>query len=254
MKKINLIILSLMLTLILITGCTSKQTTEHSHAEGEYYTCPMHSTIVQDEEGDCPICGMDLVLEKGKSTQTMDNSNNTERKIKYWVAPMDANYISNEPGKSPMGMDLVPVYEDEVTSGKSISIDPTVVQNMGVRVKHVSYRDISHSIRTIGKVKIADDKSYAVNLRFSGWIEKIYADKVGQKIVKGAKLFEIYSPELIAAQEEYLLAVNTYGKESKIAEASQKRLLLWNIPQNHLAKIISENVGSAEYLFWIFGI
>ncbi len=248
MKKINLIILSFVI-LSFIAGCTSKQTIEHSHAEGEYYTCPMHPTIVQDEEGDCPICGMDLVLEKGESVKTSEKSVNTERKIKYWVAPMDANFISNEPEKSPMGMDLVPVYEDETTSGKSITIDPTVVQNMGVRVKHVTYKDISHNIRTIGKVEIADDKSYSINLRFSGWIEKIYANKVGQKIEKGSKLFEIYSPQLIAAQEEYLLAMNTYGKDSKITEASAKRLHLWNIPQQHLDKISSENNAQQNVIF-----
>jgi Cu(I)/Ag(I) efflux system membrane fusion protein/cobalt-zinc-cadmium efflux system membrane fusion protein len=112
---------------------------------------------------------------------------------------------------------------------------------MGVRVKHVSFKDISHNIRTIGKVEIADDKSYVVNLRFSGWVEQMFANKVGQKIVKGTKLFEIYSPELITAQEEYLLGVNTYGKDSKITKASAKKLRLWNIPKTHLDKILSEN-------------
>ena len=286
-KRNNIILFRIGLTLLIFTFglacCTSKQAAEHSHAEGEYYTCPMHPTIVQEEEGDCPICGMDLVLEKGKNAEvqetnlqqssssqyytcgmhpeivleeegscpvchmdlvlreTSSRDDNVERKITHWVAPMDPNYISDVPGKSPMGMDLVPVYEDEISSGKGITIDPTVVQNMGVRVKHAIYRDISHTIRTIGKAEIADDKSFVVNLRFSGWIEKIYADEVGQKIAKGSKLFEIYSPQLIAAQEEYLLAVNNYGKDSKIAEASKKRLLLWNIPKTHLDKIISEN-------------
>ncbi|MCK5052097.1 MAG: efflux RND transporter periplasmic adaptor subunit [Candidatus Cloacimonetes bacterium] len=200
MKNRNLYIISSVLLIIvfILASCTSKQTTEHNHSDTEYYTCPMHPTVVQDEEGDCPICGMDLVLEKGDKS------------------------------------------ENKKTTG-SITIDPTIVQNMGVRVKHVSYRDISHTIRTIGKVEIADNKSYSVNLRFSGWIEKIFADKVGQEIRRGEKLFEIYSPELISAQEEYLLAVNTYGKDNNIAKAAQKRLRLWNIPQKHLDKIISEN-------------
>jgi len=199
MKKRNLYIISFILLILvfILASCTSKQTIEHDYSDAEYYTCPMHPTVVQDDEGDCPICGMDLVLEKG--------------------------------GKK----------ENKKTTG-SIIIDPTVVQNMGVRVKHISYRDISHTIRTIGKVEIADDRSYSVNLRFSGWIEKIFADKIGQKIEKGTKLFEIYSPQLIAAQEEYLLAVNSYGKTSKIAEATEKRLLLWNIPKRHLEKILSE--------------
>ncbi len=162
---------------------------------------------------------------------------------------MDPNYISDIPGKSPMGMDLVPVYEDGAASDNSIVIDPTVVQNMGVRVEHVSYRNISHNIRTIGNVEIADDRNYTVNLRFSGWIEKIFADKIGQQLEKGAKLFEIYSPQLIAAQEEYLLAVNSYGKSSKIAEAAEKRLLLWNISKLHLDKIVSDNNAQQNVVF-----
>ena len=208
MKNRNLYIISSVLLIIvfILASCTSKQTTEHNHSDTEYYTCPMHPTVVQDEEGDCPICGMDLVLEKGDKS------------------------------------------ENKKTTG-SITIDPTVVQNMGVRVKHVSYRDISHTIRTIGKVEIADNKSYSVNLRFSGWIEKIFADKVGQEIRRGEKLFEIYSPELISAQEEYLLAVNTYGKDNNIAKAAQKRLRLWNIPQKHLDKIISENNAQQNVIF-----
>ena len=112
---------------------------------------------------------------------------------------------------------------------------------MRVRVEHVRNRNISRNIRTIGKVELADDKSYSVNLRFSGWIEKIFADKVGQKVMKGNKLFEIYSPELVSAQEEYLLAMNTYGEESDLAKAAQRRLILWNIPQSYLDEIIENN-------------
>ena len=216
MKNRNLYIISSMLLIFtfILASCTSKQTTEHDHTDAGYYTCPMHPTVVQDGEGDCPICGMDLVAEKDKNTEIQELN-------------VDANS----------------------TNVKAVIIDPTVVQNMGVRVKHVSYRDISHTIRTIGKVELADDKSYSVNLRFSGWIEKIFADKIGQEIRKGEKLFEIYSPDLISAQEEYLLAVNTYGKNSKIAKAAQKRLRLWNIPQKHLDKIISENNAQQNVIF-----
>ena len=73
-----------------------------------------------------------------------------EKKIKYWVAPMDPTFIRDEPGKSPMGMDLVPVYEDEGNSGSTISIDPVTAQNMGVRTAAVVKGDISRRIRTVG--------------------------------------------------------------------------------------------------------
>ena len=241
MKNRNLAIYGLMLILILFTGCTSKQAAEHTHSEGDYYTCPMHPTIVQDTEGDCPICGMDLVLEQGKTSKHEAENAQQYSTEEYYTCGMHPEIVSEGQGSCPIcHMDLVLQTADN-SSLSGITIDPTVVQNMGVRVKHVAYRDISHTIRTIGKAEVADDKSYSVNLRFSGWIEKIFADKIGQKVEKGSKLFEIYSPELIAAQEEYLLAVQTYGKDSKIAEAAQKRLFLWNISEKHLTKVISEN-------------
>lgn len=248
MKKIHLIIFSLILTLILSTGCTVKQTAEQSHPDGDYFTCPMHPTIVQEEEGDCPICGMDLVVEKSKETHDLQSDSEG-----YYTCGMHPEIVLDEPGSCPIcHMDLVLRETDKESDNgvsESVTIDPTVVQNMGVRVKHISYRDISHRIRTSGKAEVADDNSYVINLRFSGWIEKIYADKVGQKIAENTKLFEIYSPELIAAQEEYLLAVNTYGKDSKIADASQKRLRLWNIPQTHLDKILLENNAQQNVIF-----
>ncbi|MDP8226962.1 MAG: efflux RND transporter periplasmic adaptor subunit [Candidatus Celaenobacter polaris] len=208
--KYNKLSLIPMIFLLIIVGCTSKQPENSAKLESSYYTCPMHPEVVQDEEGDCPICGMELVVRQASSE------------------------TKNEQG-----------YDNS----KTITIDPTVVQNMGIRVQHISYRDISHNIRTTGKVEIAEDESYSVNLRFSGWIEKIYADKTGQKVLKGDKLFEIYSPELIAAQEEYLLSVNTYGKDSKISKAAEKKLLLWNIPNRHLEKIISANDAQQNMIF-----
>ncbi|NQV18718.1 MAG: efflux RND transporter periplasmic adaptor subunit [Armatimonadetes bacterium] len=202
---IRLNIILIILTVLLV-GCTAKQNknVQHNHSEVDYYTCSMHPAVVQEEPGECPICGMDLVLKE----------------------------VSDE---------MKPKQETYDSDNKTIRIDPVVVQNMGVRVNHVQYRDISHNVRTIGKVELADDKSYSVNLRFSGWIENIFADKVGQKVMKGDKLFEIYSPELISAQEEYLLVVNTYGEESDLAKAAQRRLILWNIPQSHLDEIIEHN-------------
>ena len=102
------------------------------HAEeGQKWTCGMHPMIITDAPGSCPICGMDLVpLKTGTGGAAAETKPAGERKIKYWVAPMDPTYIRDEPGKSPMGMDLVPVYEDEAPAGAVIAIDPVVQQNM----------------------------------------------------------------------------------------------------------------------------
>ena len=165
-----------------------------------------------------------------------------ERKIKHWAAPMDPTYISDKPGKSPMGMDLVPVYKNEGefagnVNGKGITIDPVVVQNMGVRVADVEHGPIFRHVRTIGEVVVAEDEVSVVNLRFSGWIERIFADETGQHVKKGQALFAVYSPELVATQEEYLLAVRAEGPDSRLARSTARRLELWGIGPGYLKRI-----------------
>ncbi len=163
------------------------------------------------------------------------------RKIKYWVAPMDPAYISKKPGKSPMGMDLVPVYEDDQRAkiAGTVTVDPVMVQNMGVRVAPVERGTISRHIRTIGEVDVAESEISVVNLRFSGWVERIYADETGQEIKRGQRLFSIYSPELVSAQKEYLMAYNVSGLAGELTKSAAERLRLWNIPESVLRKIVS---------------
>jgi len=98
-------------------------------AGAQLYSCGMHPDIISEEPGNCPICGMKLTPIKTASAGTTMPQG--ERKIKYWRAPMDPTYISDKPGKSPMGMDLIPVYEDKIAEG-AITIDPVTVQNMGL--------------------------------------------------------------------------------------------------------------------------
>ena len=164
------------------------------------------------------------------------------RKIKYWVAPMNPAYISEKPGKSPMGMDLVPVYEDgqEPDTAGMVTVDPVMVQNMGVRVAPVERGSIFRHIRTLGEVDVAESEISVVNLRFSGWIERIYADETGQEVKRGQWLFSIYSPELVSAQKEYLLAYNVSGPAGKLTKSAAERLRLWDIPESVLKKIVSQ--------------
>ncbi len=91
-----------------------KGTGDIVEAMKQQYTCAMHPFVLSDKPGDCPICGMALTPVRSDSGQSTGAGGETkEKKIKYWVAPMDPNYRSEKPGKSPMGMDLVPVYEEE---------------------------------------------------------------------------------------------------------------------------------------------
>jgi Cu(I)/Ag(I) efflux system membrane fusion protein/cobalt-zinc-cadmium efflux system membrane fusion protein len=159
-----------------------------------------------------------------------------ERKIKYWVAPMDPNYRSDKPGKSPMGMDLVPVYEDG-GSGSTLTIDPVVVQNMGVRTALVRRGNATRAIRTVGSIAAAEDRMSVINLRFSGWIDRIHVDETGVKVGKGQPLFDVYSPELVGVQKEYLIAVRTSGATSPLAKSAWQRLSYLGLPDWQIKKI-----------------
>jgi len=189
---------------------------EIQEGEKQLYSCGMHPEVISDKPGNCPICGMKLTPIKSTaqgSGQTQSGEPAKERKILYWRAPMDPTEIYDKPGKSKMGMDLIPVYEGEEAGGAgSITIDGTLQQNMNLRIAKVERRDISNVIRAYGKVTYAEDKEYSVNTKISGWIEKLYVNTTGQKIQKGQPLLEIYSPELVSTQEEYLLALNNHEK------------------------------------------
>jgi len=176
----------------------------------------------------------------------------TGKKIKYWVAPMDPTYIREEPGKSPMGMDLVPVYEEEGESkepASTIRIDPVTMQNMGVRLGKVQRKTLIKYIRTVGTVTFDETKIYTVNTKFNGWIEKLYVNFVGENVKKGQPLFGLYSPELVTAQEEYLLALNQFSRLSdssypsvregarRLLEASHTRLRYWDLTDKQIERI-----------------
>lgn len=176
----------------------------------------------------------------------------TGKKIKYWVAPMNPSYIRDEPGKSPMGMDLVPVYEEEGEEkepGSTIRIDPITMQNMGVRLGRVERRSLVKDIRTVGNITYDETKIFRVNTKFSGWIERLYVDFVGEAVKKGQPLFDIYSPELVTAQEEYLLAIEQYRRLSdtsyprvrqvteRLLKASRTRLQYWDLTDEQIARI-----------------
>ena len=146
-------------------------------------------------------------------------------------------------------MDLIPVYEDQVSSGSSVKIDPATVQNMGVRTARVQRTDFSRTIRTVAKVDYNEEKLYTVSSKISGWIEKLYVDYTGKPVRKGQTLLEIYSPDLVTTQQEYLLALKNQKMvgDSKFASvrdgaqsllnASRQRLLYWDIPQSEIKRL-----------------
>jgi Cu(I)/Ag(I) efflux system membrane fusion protein len=144
----------------------------------------------------------------------------------YWVAPMDPNYRRDKPGKSPMGMDLIPVFEEAnqgTDSGPgTISVAPEMINNLGVRIGEVVKQPLSFKIRTVGYVQYNQDKVTHIHPRVDGWIEKSFVRSKGEQVTKGEPLYEIYSPLLVNAQEELLFALAR--NDSRLVKAAEARL------------------------------
>ena len=132
-----------------------------------------------------------------------------ERKVKYWVSPMDPGYVRDKPGKAPCGMDLVPVYEDEPgakTEG-AIAVDPSTLQSMGVRTARVQVQPLARTIRAVGTVNYDERRMSVITTKVTGWVDRLYVKAAGDPIRQGQPLISIYSPDLVATQQEYLLAL-----------------------------------------------
>ena len=198
----------------------------HGHSEAAeqktLYTCGMHPQVIQDHPGNCPICGMKLTPMK-RSPGGSATSATGERKVKFYKSTMNPGEISQKPGKDSMGMDMVPVYEDDAAAAEmsTISIDPVTMQSMGVRTSEVTRGPLRHAVRTVGVIDYDETMLADVTTKFKGWIEKLYVDATGKQVHRGEPLFEIYSPELYSAQTEYLLAI---GGATNTDEPGRKAL------------------------------
>jgi len=192
--------------------------------------------------------------ETAGGTASTGESKKPKKKIKYWQGPMNPSYIRDKPGKSPMGMDLIPVYEDEggKDAGGGIRIDPATVQNIGVKTEIIKRRTLKREIRTVGRMTYNEKKVYHIHTKFKGWIEKLHVDYTGQEVKKDELLLEIYSPEVVSTEEEYLQALS-FKKEiekspfsdiargaSSTVEAARKRLMLWDIPKHQIDELFEK--------------
>ena len=158
-----------------------------------------------------------------------------DKEILYWVAPMDPNYRRDKPGKSPMGMDLIPFYAGEDAGGSTVTISPAVVQNLGVRTAMSERTRLWRGIDTVGYVDFDESKVSHIHLRTEGWIEKLVIESEGDRVKKGEFLFDVYSPLLVSAQEELVTAIAT-GNKNLIA-ASKERLSALGISQKQIREL-----------------
>ena len=161
-----------------------------------------------------------------------ENNASSESKPLYWVAPMDANYRRDTPGKSPMGMDLIPYYADDGSGPNegvgTIRISANVINNLGVRTVNAEVKTLHTQINTVGYVTFNEDTLVHIHPRVEGWVEKLYVKAIGDVVKKDQPLYDIYSPELVNAQEEFLLALDR--KNRRLITAAENRLVALQLP------------------------
>jgi len=204
------------------------------------YTCSMHPFIIRDAPGSCPICGMALTPVKAEK-----GAGKSGAEVSQWRSPMDPTYVREAPGKDPMGHDLVPVEGNGAGTGV-ISIDPVTIQSMGVRTEKAVMRKLQRTLRTVGLITPVDGRQFSVNAKIEGWVERLHVNQLGQRVEKGQALMEIYSPELVAAQQEYLLAAANRRRlmaspspeiaagADRLLNAARTRLRYWDISADQI--------------------
>ncbi|NOQ36320.1 MAG: efflux RND transporter periplasmic adaptor subunit [Methylococcaceae bacterium] len=186
--------------------------------------------------------------EMASETQTTE----TAKKPLYYRHPMNPDVTSPVPAKGSMGMDYIAVYaEDDKVKEKigTVTIDPVVEQNIGVRTAYVIRQDLARNVRAVGRVAYNEELMVHLHPKTEGWIDQLHVDKTGQKVKKNARLLSIYSPQLVTSQQEYILALNNLKilKESSIAEIRQgaedlvssarQRLKFLDVPNHQLYQL-----------------
>lgn len=167
-----------------------------------------------------------------------------------WTCGMHPTVIQDHPGNCPIcGMKLTPMSGSSPTT---IAVDPSIVQSIGVRTAQVERRTIRRTVRANGVVAVDETRQHVVSLKYSGWIEKLYADKTGAAIRRGERLFDLYSPMLVTAMQEYLLAfhaakISNHAKTGSSAtrslEAARRKLLHWDISEEQIRELESDGVA-----------
>lgn len=174
----------------------------------------------------------DMKISREPAKDTGIKGQEDKREILYWAAPMDPNFRRDKAGKSPMGMDLVPVYAGATTDDGIVTISPEVINNMGVRTARVEKGVLPRRIDTVGYIDFDESRISHVHLRTEGWIHHLAVDTEGDRVKKGQLLFNLYSPTLVNAQEEYLQGVASGN--SALSQASRERLLALGLDNSQI--------------------
>lgn len=221
----------------------------------ELWTCGMHPQVVQDKPGLCPICKMNLVRKaNGGGDRSAGSEPTGERTILFYRSPMNPSVTSPVPRKDEMGMDYVPVYEDELSSpgedSAVVRLDRGTIQKLGVTTTPVTRGALRRQIRTVGYLDYDQEKMVSITTKYEGFVEKVYVNYLGQPVSPGDALFEVYSPELIQTQQELLSALefaqlmkdapgHARHRAEGLVEAARMRLSYWDVTPEQVSRLES---------------
>jgi len=224
----------ILLAAVLASSCSKAPPV--SEATKTLYTCGMHPLVIQDKPGNCPVCGIPLVPVRKQAmaaARSPSAQSVGERKVKYYKSTMMPGEISQTSRKDSMGMDMIPVYEGE-DERSAISVDAVTIQKMGMRTAPVTKGPLRRLIRTVGTVDFNETALADVTTKFGGFIEKLYVDSTGKQVRKGEPLFDIYSPELYSAQNEYVLGLIQGGG---LKASARQKLSLYDISEDQITEL-----------------
>ena len=229
---------------------SARQGSETSKTPAGRYQCPMHPAVTSDHPGSCPICGMTLVEMKQEAQPVTVGSG--PRVIVFYRSPMDPKQTSPTPRKDDMGMDYVPVYADEMGQGgasqvagrAAVTIDQSRQQLIGLQTAVASTGSVAGSWVTVARVQVDPTRVRKTNVKVDGYLERIYVDFVGKRVRVGEPLFSLYSPSLLATENEYLIALQmtdaggALGGTGGVPIASVRRKLeLLDVPASEIERL-----------------
>ncbi|WP_077729688.1 efflux RND transporter periplasmic adaptor subunit [Methylocaldum sp. 14B] len=177
------------------------------------------------------------------------------KKVLYYRNPMGLPDTSPVPKEDSMGMDYVPVYEDEAPPPGQVKINVEKIQKLGVKTETVALRPLNHTVRAVGTVQVDERRLYTVAPKFEGWIQTLHVNATGQTVRRGQVLMEVYSPDLLSAQQEYLIAyrgqkalqnssAQTRTAAEQLVSSAWQRLRNWDVSDEHLRHLQQQGAPS----------